>query len=199
MRRIIPFLAVIALSLAACEHKPSPVTTTAPKDPRIAAVEARISKTTPEGTAIIEKVKAMKPEVNEQISAKTLGEMSDKYAKEMGAAYNITPIGWEASQKKLLPSEKAGRWKVVFNYQDYQKQLLAAEWEYNSDTNKLYPFEKDNAPDPKVKATAVMPEKSDDANTFALNQWAAETYPVAYAHLEAAKALRDGMKKRSTN
>jgi hypothetical protein len=44
----------------------------------------------------------------------------------MGAAYNITPIGWEASQKKLLPGEKAGRWKVVFNYQDYQKQLLAA-------------------------------------------------------------------------
>lgn len=145
MRRIIPFLAVIALSLAACEHK-APVTSTAPKDPRIAAVEARISKTTPEGLAIIEKVKAMKPEVNEQISAKTLGEMADKYAKEMGAAYNITPIGWEASQKKLLPSEKAGRWKVVFNYQDYQKQLLAAEWEYNSDTNKLYPFEKDNAP-----------------------------------------------------
>jgi len=146
MRRIIPFLAVIALSLAACEHKPAPVTSTASKDPRVAAVEARISKTTPEGTAVIEKVKAMKPEVNEQISAKTLGEMADKYAKEMGAAYNITPIGWEASQKKLLPSEKTGRWKIVFNYQDYQKQLLAAEWEYNSDTNKLYPFEKDNAP-----------------------------------------------------
>lgn len=144
MRRIMPVVAVLAL-LSACEHKPAPVATTQ-KDPRIAAVEARISKTTPEGVAIIEKVKAMKPEVNEQVSGKTLGEMVDKYAKEMGPAYNITPIGWEASQKKLLPGEKAGRWKVVFNYQDYQKQLLAAEWEYNSDTNKLYPFEKDNAP-----------------------------------------------------
>ena len=146
MRRIIPFLAVIALSLAACESKPTPVTTAAPKDPRVAAIEARIAKTTPEGNAIIDKVKGMKPEVNEQVSGKTVGEMADKYAKEMGAAYNITPIGWEASQKKLLPSEKTGRWKVVFNYQDYSKQLLAAEWEYNSDTNKLYPFEKDNAP-----------------------------------------------------
>jgi hypothetical protein len=145
MRRIIPLVAVLALLSAACEHKPAPVAT-AQKDPRIAAVEARISKTPPEGAVIIEKVKAMKPEVNEQISAKTLGEMVDKYAKEMGPAYNITPIGWEASQKKLLPGEKAGRWRVVFNYQDYQKQLLAAEWEYNSDTNKLYPFEKDNAP-----------------------------------------------------
>jgi hypothetical protein len=146
MRRIIPVVAVLALSVAACENKPAPVTTSAPKDPRIAAVEARISKTTPEGLAIIEKVKAMKPEVNEQVSTKTLSEMETKYAREMGPAYNITPIGWEASQKKLLPGEKAGRWKVVFNYQDYQKQLLAAEWEYNSDTNKLYPFEKDNAP-----------------------------------------------------
>jgi hypothetical protein len=146
MRRIIPVVAVLALLAAACDHKPAPVTTTTAKDPRIAAVEARIAKTTPEGLAIIEKVKAMKPEVNEQISTKTRGEMADKYAKEMGAAYNITPIGWEASQKKLLPGEKTGRWKVVFDYQDYQKQLLAAEWEYNSDTNKLYPFEKDNAP-----------------------------------------------------
>ena len=146
MRRIIPVVAVLALLVLACEHKPAPPVATTQKDSRIAAVEARIAKTPPEGLTIVEKVKAMKPEVNEQVSAKTLGEMVDKYAKEMGPAYNITPIGWEASQKKLLPAEKTGRWKVVFNYQDYQKQLLAAEWEYNSDTNKLYPFEKDNAP-----------------------------------------------------
>lgn len=144
MFRLISVLTVVVF-LAACDQKPTSVAR-AQKDPKIAAVEERIAKTTPEGKEIIEKVKAMKPEVNEQLSAKTLGEMADKYAKEMGAAYNITPIGWEASRKKLLPGEKGGRWKVVFNYQDYQKQLLAAEWEYNSDTNKLYPFEKDNAP-----------------------------------------------------
>jgi hypothetical protein len=144
MRRIVPVVIVLVL-FTACDHKTAPVAT-AQKDPRVAAVEARISKTTPEGGVIIEKVKAMKPEVNEQLSTKTLGEMVDKYAKEMGPAYNITPIGWEASQKKLLPTDKTGRWKVVFNYQDYQKQLVAAEWEFNTDTNKLYPFEKDNAP-----------------------------------------------------
>lgn len=143
MRRIIPVVAVLLL-LVACDKKPAPVATVQ-KDPRIAAIEERISKTTPDGKQIIEKVKAMKPEVNEQLSTKTLGEKVDDYAKNMGA-YNITSIGWEASQKKLLPGEKAGRWKVVFNYQDYQKQLLAAEWEYNSDTNKLYPFEQHNAP-----------------------------------------------------
>jgi putative membrane protein len=50
-----------------------------------------------------------------------------------------------------------------------------------------------------VEATAVAAEKSDNPITSALNQWAAETYPVAFAHLEAAKALRDGVKKRSTD
>jgi putative membrane protein len=51
----------------------------------------------------------------------------------------------------------------------------------------------------KVEATAVAPEQSDNPVTTALNQWAAETYPVAYAHLEAAKALREGVRKRSTD
>lgn len=54
-------------------------------------------------------------------------------------------------------------------------------------------------PDASVEAAAVTPEKSDDRVTMAINQWAAQTYPVAYAHLQAAKALRDGVKKRSTN
>jgi hypothetical protein len=143
MTRIIPVVAVLLL-LVACDHKTGPAAK-AQKDPKIAAIEERISKTTPEGKEIIEKVKAMKPEVNEQASTKTVGEMVDEYAKNKGA-YNITAIGWEASQKKLLPGSKSPRWKVVFSYQDWQKQLLTAEWEYDPDTKKVYPFEKDNAP-----------------------------------------------------
>jgi hypothetical protein len=143
MIRIIPVVAVLLL-LVACDHKPGPVAK-AQKDPKIAAIEERISKTTPEGKEVIEKVKAMKAEVNEQLSTKTLKEMVDHYEKEMGA-YNITSIGWEASQKKLLPGSKSPRWKVAFSYQDWQKQLLVAEWEYDPDTKKVYPFEKDNAP-----------------------------------------------------
>lgn len=54
-------------------------------------------------------------------------------------------------------------------------------------------------PDAKVVATAVTAERSDNPVTMGLNQWAAETYAVAFAHLEAAKALRDGVRKRSTN
>src|SRR5580765_5823476 len=103
MIRIIPVVAVLLL-LVACDHKPGPVAK-AQKDPKTAVIEERISKTTPEGKEIIEKVKAMKAEVNEQLSTKTLKEMVDHYEKEMGA-YNITSIGWEASQKKLLPGSK---------------------------------------------------------------------------------------------
>ena len=51
----------------------------------------------------------------------------------------------------------------------------------------------------EVKAVAVTAEKSDDPITQSLNNWAAETYPVAFAHLQAAKDMRDGVKKRSTN
>jgi len=143
MTKIILFAAVV-MALVGCSEKPAPVTAKANKDPKIAAIEDRIAKTTPEGKQIIAKAQAMKPEVNEQLSTKTLTEIADDYAKNKGA-YNISPIGWEASQKKLLPGEKSGRWKVAFSYQDWQKQVLTAEWEYNADTNKLYPFEKENA------------------------------------------------------
>ena len=138
MTRMVIFAAIV-MTLVGCAEKPAAVTAKANKDPKIAAIEDRIAKTTPEGKQIIAKAQAMKPEVNEQVSTKTLSEMSDQYSKNMGA-YNISPIGWEASQKK------SGRWKVAFNYQDYQKQFLTAEWEYDAATNKLYPFEKDNAP-----------------------------------------------------
>jgi hypothetical protein len=139
MARIAPIMVVLIL-LAGCEQKPAPTTARAPKDPKIAAIEERIAQTTPEGKQVIDKVQGIKPEVNEQPSTKTLGEMVEHYSKNMGA-YDITPIGWEASQKK------SGKWKVVFNYQDYQKQIRAAEWEYDPATGKLYPFEKENAKD----------------------------------------------------
>jgi hypothetical protein len=46
----------------------------------------------------------------------------------------------------VLAGEKVGRSRIVFHYQDYQKQLLSAEWEFNEATGKLYPFEVTYAP-----------------------------------------------------
>lgn len=132
---------LVALFLfAACGQKAGPVKATAAKDPKIAAVEDKIQKTTPEGKEMVEKVKAMKPEVNDQAASKTLNEIVDDYAKNKGT-YNINLVGWEASKKA-----SNGRWKIVLHYQDWQKNLLAAEWEYNPQSNKLYPFEVTNAP-----------------------------------------------------
>ncbi len=42
---------------------------------------------------------------------------------------------------------------------------------------------------------AVTAEKSDNAVTQNINQWAADTYPTAKAHLDQAKSLKDTLKK----
>jgi len=51
----------------------------------------------------------------------------------------------------------------------------------------------------EVDAKAILPEKSDNAITMSINEWAAELYPVVQAHHVAAKALQDSLKKRMTN
>jgi len=82
---------------------------------------------------------------------------------------------------------------------EHQKMADKLESRIDKETITKAKVEKNNAPDTEVKATAVMPEKSDDPNTQAVNQLAADLYPSVYAHLQSAKALRDGVKKRSTN
>ena len=50
----------------------------------------------------------------------------------------------------------------------------------------------------KAEATSIVPEKSDNPATLSLNEWAAATYPTAFAHLQAAKDLQKGVKRRTT-
>ena len=128
--------AMFALS---CGSQPPAKPSGPQEDPKITAIKTAVSKTTPDQKAEIDKALQMKPVVNEATSTKTLGEIVDQFSKN-NAVYNITPIGWEASQKKN------GRWKVVFHYQDYQKQLLEAEWEEDPAAKKIYPFDFKNAP-----------------------------------------------------
>lgn len=139
MKKAIPYLIIMFL-MVGCGQKPGPLKAKASKDPKITAAEEKISKTSPEGKEIIEKVQGMKPEVNEQASAMTLKEKVEDYTKNKGD-FGITPIGWEASKKKTTE-----RWKVLLYYQDWQKQLQAAEWEYDPKAEKVYPFELTNAP-----------------------------------------------------
>jgi hypothetical protein len=138
MKKSVAYLAA-ALFVTACgQPQQAPTTQRTAKDPRVTAIEERVAKTTGEGKKMIERAKGLKPLVNEQLSGKTLGEVVDDFANNKGA-YNINVIGWEASEKKNK------RWKIVLNFQDYQKAFLAAEWEYNPETGYLYPFELQNA------------------------------------------------------
>lgn len=122
-------------------NKPVPANKPATnKDPKIAAIEERAAKVSPQGKEIIEKAKGLKPIVNDQASAMTLGELVDDYANNKGA-YNITPVGWEASEKAANK-----RWKILFHYKTFSDELAVAEWEYNPADGKLYPFDTKNAP-----------------------------------------------------
>ena len=54
-------------------------------------------------------------------------------------------------------------------------------------------------PDPKtqMRDVAVRPAKSDNEITMKINQWAADTYPVAQKHLDTARTLENPTKKRT--
>ena len=100
------------------------------------------------------------------------------------------------AEKQGLEFDRAYADAMVDAHQDFVDKL---ESRIDKDTLSRATADNKNGPDASVKATAVSAEKSDNPNTMALNEWAAATYPVAYAHLQAAKDLRDGVRKRSTN
>ena len=114
-------------------------------DERLREFLESISKTTAEGSKVLDHIQGMKPELNESESTRTLIDLVQDYAFNKGA-YNLTVIGWAASRKKVLPGEMLGRWRILLYYKDWQKECRSAEWEYNPETNKLYPFERENAP-----------------------------------------------------
>ena len=49
-----------------------------------------------------------------------------------------------------------------------------------------------------MRDVPVRPDKSGDEVTMKINQWAADTYPVAQKHLDAARALENATTKPST-
>jgi len=87
-------------------------------------------------------------------------------------------------------------------------QDLAAKLESRLDVQSLQEWKtaaagraQSNAlPDPRVAMADVQvrPNKSDNAITSRINQWAAETYPIVQKHLDNARALENALKKGST-
>jgi putative membrane protein len=49
----------------------------------------------------------------------------------------------------------------------------------------------------RAEVVAIIPEKSDNPLTMSLNEWAAATYPIVRAHLDAATVLKIAVDKQS--
>ena len=105
------------------------------EDAWLKAINEEIEKTTPEGKEIIERVKRMLPEINRKLSTLPLEKLVEKFEKEK----NVTPVGWAATSKR------SGRWHILFYYKDDNNDYHIAEWEYNPETVRLYPFDEGNA------------------------------------------------------
>ena len=64
---------------------------------------------------------------------------------------------------------------------------------------ELYDLEHAGLTDHGILLDAMLPEKSDDRVTMGINQWAADSYPAVWSHLQKAKALDETIRKSTTN
>jgi putative membrane protein len=110
-------------------------------------------------------------------------DLRDKLAKKTGADFD----------KDYIDAMVDGHKDVMDKLESRIDKDTLSKWKARSKD------ENGNKVDAKVEVDAVTPEKSDNAITMGLNSWAAKTYPVVSAHLDAAKKLQDTVKKRMTN
>jgi putative membrane protein len=127
------------------------------------------------------------------------------------------PIGWPVQlddKHRKTSDELAKRQGADFD-RDYVKTMvqghqdLAAKLESRLDVQSLADWKTAAAgrtdskalPEPKtaLRDVQVRPNKSDNEVTMKINQWAADTYPVAQKHLDTARTLETATGKRSTN
>ena len=127
------------------------------------------------------------------------------------------PIEWPAQlddKHRKTADELAKKQGADFD-RDYVKAMveghqdLAAKLESRLDVQSLADWKTAAAgrtqskalPEPKValRDVQVRPDKSDNEITMKINQWAADTYPLAQKHLDTARTLENATKKRSTN
>jgi putative membrane protein len=110
-------------------------------------------------------------------------DLRDKLSKLHGAEFDREYIsamvdGHEDVLKKLesrVDREKLAAWKA-----ERIDRVLGEKAEQRPD------------------ASSVFPEETDNPVTMSINRWAAESYPVEHAHLQAAKKLDETVRKRTT-
>jgi putative membrane protein len=138
-------------------------------------------------------------------------------ANKLKTVVSGQPIDWPAQldeKHRKVADELAKKQGADFDG-DYVKAMveghqdLAAKLESRLDVQSLADWKTAAAartqskalPEPKaeMRDVAVRPIKSSNDVTMKINQWAAETYPVAQKHLDTARTLENATKKRSTN
>ena len=123
------------------------------------------------------------------------------------------PVQLDAKHRKIA-DELAKKQGANFD-RDYVKAMveghqdLGAKLESRLDVQSLADWKTAAAgrtdtkvmPEPKIamRDVQVRPSKSDNEVTMKINQWAADTYPVAQKHLDTARTLETATNKRSTN
>jgi putative membrane protein len=126
-------------------------------------------------------------------------------------------IEWPAQlddKHRKIADELAKKQGASFD-RDYVKAMveghqdLAAKLESRLDVQSLADWKTAAAgrtdskalPEPKtsMRDVQVRPNKSDNELTMKINQWAADTYPVAQKHLDTARTLETATNRRSTN
>jgi putative membrane protein len=127
------------------------------------------------------------------------------------------PIEWPAQvddKRRETAGDLAKKQGADFDH-DYLEAMvhghqdLAAKLESRIDVQSLSDWNTAAAgrtqnqalPDPKTALSdiALRPAKSDNPITMKINQWAAETYPMAQKHLDTARTLENAAKKRTTD
>lgn len=124
-------------------------------------------------------------------------------------------IGWPAQlddRQRETADELAKKHGAEFD-RDYTRamieghQNLAAKLESRLDVQSLAEWKTAAAsrtqdkslpePEARMADVQVRPIHSDSQITMKINQWAADTYPVAQKHLDTARTLENATKKRS--
>jgi putative membrane protein len=106
--------------------------------------------------------------------------LRDKLAKLKGAAFD----------REYASAMVDGHEKVLEALEARIDTTNLADWKANA-TNRAA----GKKVDVSGSVGAIQPEESDNAATMSINRWAADAYPVVYAHLENAKATETALQK----
>lgn len=116
-------------------------------------------------------------------------DMREKLAQKQGADFDRDYVDTMVDQHDDLldklasrvDKEKLSEWRTKHEDVDANRRELA-----NRKTEET------------GQTTAITPERSDNPVTMAINQWAAETYPTVFKHLQMAKSIQNTIKNRTT-